>query len=57
MVFDEDDIRWIEYHGIKVVDKNGKQWIKIPNQCDKLVDNKCSIHDNRPDNCKIFICE
>ncbi len=57
MVFDKDDIRWIEYHGLKVTEKNGKQWVKIPNQCEKLKDNKCSIYKDRPEQCQIFVCQ
>ena len=57
MDFDEDEIRWIEYHDMKVVERDGKQWIKINHKCEKLIDNKCSIHDNRPETCQIYICQ
>ena len=56
MVFDKDDIRWIEYHNLKVIKKDGHQLIKINNPCSKLIGNKCSIYDDRPLNCKLFVC-
>jgi Fe-S-cluster containining protein len=54
---DEDDIRWVEYHNLKVIEKEGQQWVKIQNPCSQLKDNKCLIYDNRPENCQIFICQ
>jgi len=57
MKFDEDDIRWIEYHGIKVIKKDGKQSVVIPNKCEKLKDNKCSIYKDRPEQCQIYVCK
>lgn len=57
MVVDEDDIRWIEYHNIKVVKRDDKYFIRIDNQCDKLIDNKCSIYKNRPEICQLYICQ
>jgi len=53
---DEDDIRWVEYHGLGVIEKDGKQQIKINHPCSKLVDNKCSIYEDRPEICQIYIC-
>ena len=52
-IADENDIRWIEYHGIKVENNE----VIINNPCSKLIDNKCSIYDNRPEICQIFICQ
>jgi Fe-S-cluster containining protein len=57
IIFDQDDIRWIEYHNLEVVEKDGKQWVKINQPCSKLRDNKCSIYETRPENCQIFLCE
>jgi Fe-S-cluster containining protein len=55
--FDEDDIRWIEYHNLEVVEEKGKQFVKISNPCLKLVDNKCSIYKDRPEVCQLYICQ
>ena len=56
MIFDDDDVRWIKYHGIEIIEKDGRQWVKINNPCSKLINNKCSIYENRPFNCKVFFC-
>jgi hypothetical protein len=42
---------WFGYHGGKIVD--GKLRLDIP--CDKLVDSKCSIYEQRPQACKDFV--
>ena len=57
MIFDEDDINWVEYHNLKVIEKEGKQWVKIFNPCNKLKDNRCSIYETRPENCQIYLFE
>ena len=49
----EDIKHWIEFHNIEV---KGKM-IRIKNKCEKLVNGKCSIYENRPENCKNFFCE
>lgn len=50
---DEDIKRWIEFHGIEVQNK----MIRIKNGCEKLKDNKCSIYEQRPNNCRNYTCE
>ena len=54
---DLDIIRWIELHGIEVVDNSHGRFIKIPLKCSKLRHGKCTIYDNRPEMCKVFDCE
>jgi len=48
----EDIKRWIELHDIEV--KGNKARIK--NKCSKLKDGRCSIYEDRPNNCREFIC-
>ena len=57
MICDEDTIRWIEYHNLKVEKVDDRQFVVINNPCDKLVDNKCSIYKNRPEVCQMFVCQ
>ena len=45
--------RWIELHDIEVIENK----VRIKNKCTKLVDGKCSIYEDRPDNCRHYICE
>jgi len=53
-----DDVKkWLEYHGVEVIDKNPFTYIKIPLKCSKLVNNKCSIYDTRPETCREYFCE
>lgn len=54
VVLNEDQKRWVELHeGLKVLHNNV---ININNKCSKLVDGRCSIYEDRPNNCKEFIC-
>jgi Fe-S-cluster containining protein len=56
-IFDKDIIRWIEYHNLEVIEEGGRQCVKISNPCSKLKDNRCSIYEDRPENCKLFKCK
>ncbi len=49
---DEDVKRWMELHNLEV---NGKM-LKINQPCSKLVNGKCSIYEQRPNNCKNYDC-
>ena len=57
MNLDDDDIRWIEYHNLKVLKEDGRFQVEIGNKCSKLVDGKCSIYKDRPEVCQIYICK
>ena len=50
---DEDIKRWIEFHNIEVMEK----MIKIKNKCSKLENGKCSIYEQRPNNCRNYNCK
>ena len=64
-IFDPDMKEWVELHGIPV------KWVEVKEAvgtylkpyadfnipCIKLVNNKCSIHDTRPDLCRRFECD
>jgi hypothetical protein len=44
--------RWIELHGIKLVERNGALWAYIPTPCSALEDGRCSVYENRPKVCR-----
>lgn len=48
----KDVRRWIELHGIKLVEKDGGLFAHIPSPCSKLKDGMCSIYEDRPDVCR-----
>jgi len=49
-----NDIKqWIEFHNIEVQNKV----IKVNNKCSKLNNGRCSIYEQRPNNCKDFFCK
>ena len=48
----EDIKRWIELHNLEV---NG-EYVKFNIPCSKLIDNKCSIYEERPNVCRDYIC-
>ena len=51
---DQGDIqRWIELHGIRLVERGGYVWAYIPTPCSQLApDGTCGIHETRPDVCR-----
>jgi Fe-S-cluster containining protein len=53
----EDEKRWIEYHGIEVLKNKFGSFIKISLPCSKLKDNRCSIYKERPEICRWYDCE
>jgi Fe-S-cluster containining protein len=53
---DGDEKRWIEYHGLKVIENEMGAFIKINNKCSQLKDGKCSIYEDRPDVCRKYDC-
>lgn len=53
----EDYKRWSGYHGIEIVEIGGHNFAKIDTPCDKLVEGRCSIHEDKPELCKAFDCE
>jgi Fe-S-cluster containining protein len=54
---DEDEKKWIEFHGIEVIENEIGTFIKINNPCINLKDNQCSIHKYRPDVRRKYFCE
>ncbi len=50
------DIDWIQLHGFEVEDQGDKYKIKKQSICSKLVENKCSIYETRPEMCRNFNC-
>ena len=53
-----DTRRWIELHkGLSVVLIKGLGFIKVEIPCSKLINNKCSIYEDRPDNCRNYECK
>ena len=54
---DDDEKRWLEYHGIEVIKNDIGTFIKINNKCSKLKDGKCSIYEERPNVCRKYNCE
>lgn len=53
MIPSEDVKQWIELHGIKV---NGQE-ITIGQPCRELINGRCNIYEQRPDNCKLYFCK
>jgi Fe-S-cluster containining protein len=53
---DYDHKRWVELHGVKVVEVGVKDYAEFPIECTKLKGNLCSDYENRPDLCRRFIC-
>jgi Fe-S-cluster containining protein len=53
----EDEKRWIEYHGMEVIENELGTFIRINNPCINLKDGLCIIHDTRPDFCRKWFCE
>ena len=51
----EDIIRWINLHENMEYVEKGR--VRIDNKCSKFIDNKCSIYETKPENCKKFFCE
>lgn len=51
------NLDWLRYHGMTVTPNGDELRVTVPIKCDKLVDNKCSIYDTRPDTCRRYICE
>lgn len=51
------NLEWLEYHGMTITPNGNELRVKVPIQCGKLVDNKCSIYDSRPDTCRRYMCE
>jgi hypothetical protein len=53
----EADNTFLNARGIKCVEDNGAYKYTIPYVCPRLVDDLCSIHDDKPKTCKNFKCE
>ena len=50
-----DKRSWIEMHGIRLFEQDGGTWARITATCQHLTaENKCSIHDTRPQTCRDF---
>ena len=54
---DFDHKRWVELHGIKVVEVGVKDYAEFPIPCKMLKDGLCTIYENRPDLCRRFKCQ
>ena len=54
---DTKNLEWIEYHGMTITPNGEQLRVTVPIKCDKLVDGKCSIYENRPDTCRRYVCE
>ena len=54
---DTKNLDWIRYHGMTITPNDSELRVTVPISCDKLVDNKCSIYDTRPDTCRNYRCE
>jgi len=50
---DDETIRMLEMRGVKVINN----CMFIPSTCIYLKDNKCTIHNTKPDFCKRFFCD
>lgn len=53
----DDYKKYLEYHDIKVVKANGQYQALIKNTCNKLSKDGCTIHKDRPEVCKQYICK
>lgn len=51
----DDYKRWVEYHNIDIIDKEGYFFLKINTPC-KNYNNGCTIYEDRPDICKNYFC-
>ena len=54
---DEDIKRWIELHNLKIFYKGEIVYLKINHKCSKLINGRCSIYEQRPNNCREYECE
>lgn len=54
---DKNTRRWIKYHNLSIKKINNELHIDIPIKCSKLIDNRCSIYEKRPDVCKEYDCQ
>ena len=52
----EDVEKWLSYHNVPIVKRDPIPYIELDIKCSKLINNKCSIYKDRPENCKIFNC-
>jgi uncharacterized protein len=57
------NITWSEYNKLSALGANrlyftlsGRCKLIIENGCEFLLNNRCSIYDNRPDICRRFVC-
>jgi len=52
----EGDVkRWVELHGVRIVQKGEAVWAYVPTACSQLQpDNTCGIYEDRPDVCRVW---
>ena len=54
-ILTSDEKRWVELHGIRLVQKGEAVWAYVPTACSQLQeDNTCGIYETRPDVCRTW---
>jgi Fe-S-cluster containining protein len=48
---------YLDARGIRCTEENKAFKYNIPHICPMLKDNRCTIHDNKPETCRKFKCE
>lgn len=56
-LFGKDHETWAKYHGLKIVKFMDKKYVQFDIKCQKLVNGRCSIYENRPEMCRRYYCE
>ncbi len=50
---------WLLHEGARLYEENGVCWMQWPMRCSRVSEDglRCMDYDNRPENCKRYVCD